>query len=426
MTAAEKILARASGLSVTRAGDIVFPMADFAMIHDGVVMGAKQELDALGIDRIFDPDRVLMVTDHDVLYLNDRAAARGAFNRKAAAAWGVKNFFDAGQGGHGHIFPIERGFVLPGTFYFDNDRHCTNAGGIGALAIRAGAEISRVLATGTTWTLVPKSVLLKLKGRLEPGVYGRDLGFFIGKQLSPGGVLDNIDIDYRVIEFAGEIEELDLSTRIALCSTPTEMRAIGIFFPPSDRIIADAKAVARRPFSPVFPDADARYEAVAEIDVTGLEPQVALPGGPHKAANLSDVAGTRIDHAFIGSCGSGTYSDLALAARVLKGNKLAAGVRLIIAPGSEDSARRLRENGLLEIFQEAGALMVPPGCGVCASGRTGLVDSGEVSISTAVANGAGRFGAQDARLFLGNPATVAASAVRGVISDPRPFLAAQH
>ena len=162
MTAAEKILARASGLSATRAGDIVYPDPDFVMIHDGVVMGAKQELDALGIDRLFDPDRVLMVTDHDVVYVNDRAAARGAFNREAARAWGVKNFFDAGRGGHGHIFPTERGLVLPGTFYFDNDRHCTNAGGIGALAIRVGTEISRVLATGTTWTLVPHTVRLAI------------------------------------------------------------------------------------------------------------------------------------------------------------------------------------------------------------------------------------------------------------------------
>src|SRR5689334_20153675 len=179
MTAAETILARASGVRETRAGEIVNPVVDFAMIHDGVVMGAKEELDALGIDRVFDPERVLMVTDHDVVYLNERAVARGAFNRKAAQAWGVKHFYDAGRGGHGHIFPMERGLVLPGTFYLDNDRHCTNVGGIGALAIRVGAEISRVLATGTTWTLVPKTVQLKIAGKLQPGVYARDLGFQI-------------------------------------------------------------------------------------------------------------------------------------------------------------------------------------------------------------------------------------------------------
>jgi 3-isopropylmalate/(R)-2-methylmalate dehydratase large subunit len=421
MTAVEKILARASGLTAAHAGDIVYPVPDFVMIHDGVVMGAKQELDALGIDRLFDPQRVLMVTDHDVLYLNERAAARGAFNRQAARAWGVTQFFDAGRGGHGHIFPIERGIVLPGTFYFDNDRHCTNAGGVGALALRVGAEISRVLATGTTWTVVPKSVRLTIKGKLQRGVYGRDLGFHIGQQLGADGAF-GVDIDYRVLEFAGETNQFDLAARVALCSTPTEMRAIGVFFPPSGTILADARERATRPFAPLYSDPDARYDAEIELDVCRLEPQVALPGAPHKAANLSEVAGTRIDHAFIGSCGSGMYDDLVTTARILKGRRVAPGVRLLVVPGSEDSTRRIRTEGLLEIFQEAGAFVLPAGCGPCASGRMGLVHSGEVSISTAAANAAGRMGAKDAKLYLGSPATVAASAVAGIITDPREVL----
>jgi 3-isopropylmalate/(R)-2-methylmalate dehydratase large subunit len=421
MTAAEKILARASGVKEARAGEILHPMVDFAMIHDGVVMGAKQELDALGIDRVFDPDRILMVTDHDVVYLNDRAVARGAFNRKAARAWGIRHFFDAGQGGHGHLFPMERGYVTPGTFYFDNDRHCTNVGGIGALGIRVGAEISRVLATGTTWLLVPQTVQLTIKGRLRPGVYARDLGFQIGKRLRPGGAF-GVDIDYRILEFAGDIEQFSLAARVSLCSTPTEMRAIGVFCPPSAEIVAYSRERARRPFEPVYPDADAHYEARIEMDVSALEPQVALPGGPHKAADLSEVAGTRVDHAFIGSCGSGMYEDLEIAAGILKGRKIAPGVRLLVTPGTEDSTHRLRREGLLEIFQDAGALVLPASCGPCASGRMGLMHSGEVSICTAVANGAGRFGAKDADIYLGSPATVAASAVEGKITDPRPYL----
>jgi 3-isopropylmalate/(R)-2-methylmalate dehydratase large subunit len=421
MTAVEKILARASDTREVRAGDIVYPKVDFAMIHDGVVMGAKEELDALGIDRLFDPERVLMVTDHDVVYNNDRAVARGAFNRRAARAWGVTNFYDAGRGGHGHIFPMERGLVVPGTFYFDNDRHCTNAGGIGALAIRVGADIISVLATGTTWTLVPKTVKLTITGRLKPGVYGRDLGFQIGKRLRPGGDF-GVDIDYRVLEFAGELDQFSLAERVALCSTPTEVRAIGIFFPPSDEIVAYARERATRPFTPVYPDPDAAYDAKIEMDVSELEPQVALPGGPHRAVDLSEVAGKRIDHAFIGSCGSGMYDDLVTTARILKGRRVAPGVRLLITPGSEESTHRIRREGLLEIFQEAGAFVLPAGCGPCASGRMGLVHSGEVSISTATANAAGRMGAKDADLYLGSPATVAASAVAGEITDPRTVL----
>jgi 3-isopropylmalate/(R)-2-methylmalate dehydratase large subunit len=414
-TAAEKILARACGIQRVSAGDIVYPTPDFVIIHDGLVMGTKQELDALGIDRLFDPDRVMMVTDHDVVYNNERAVARGAFNRKAAAAWGVSAFYDAGQGGHGHIFPTERGLLLPGMFYFDNDRHCTNAGGIGALAIRVGAEISRVLATGTTWTAVPKSIRVRLKGAVQPGVYARDIGFHLGRIVRERG----IELDYRVLEFAGDIEQLGLSERIALCSTPTEMRAIGVFFPPSAEVLEYAQARAKRPFTPVFADGDAAYDAELTIDVSALEPQVALPGAPHKAANLSEVAGTKIDHAFIGSCGSGMYEDLAVAAAILRTRRVAPGVRLLVVPGSEDSTRRLHREGLLEVFQQAGAFVLPAGCGPCASGRMGLMHSGEVSICTATANAPGRFGARDAEIFLGSPATVAASAVTGRITDPR-------
>jgi len=420
MTAAEKILARTSGLAAVRAGDIVNPVPDFVMIHDGVVTGAKEELDALGIDRLFDPARVMMVTDHDVVYLNERAVARGAFNRKAAKTWGVKQFFDAGRGGHGHIFPTERGLLLPGMFYFDNDRHCTNAGGIGALAIRVGGEISRVLATGTTWTLVPQSIRVKIEGRMQPGVYGRDLGFHLGRRL----LEREVELDYRVLEFAGDIEQFSLTERIALCSTPTEMRAIGVFFPPSAAVLEYASARATKPYTPVFPDADAKYEDEIAIDVSRLEPQVALPGAVYKAADLARVAGTRVDHAFIGSCGSGTYEDLEIAAGILKGREVASHVRLLVVPGSEDSTKRLHREGLLDVFQQAGAFVLPAGCGPCASGRMGLLHSGEVSICTATNNGAGRFGAKDADIYLGSPATVAASAIAGSITDPRAFLAA--
>jgi len=333
----------------------------------------------------------------------------------------VKHFYDAGRGGHGHIFPMERGLVLPGTFYFDNDRHCTNAGGIGALAIRVGADITSVLATGTTWTLVPKTVRLSIKGRLKPGVYGRDLGYQIGKRLRPGGGF-GVDIDYRVLEFAGELDQFSLAQRVALCSTPTEMRAIGIFFPPSEEIVAYARERAVRPFTPVYPDPDASYEAGIEMDVSNLEPQVALPGGPHRAVDVAEAAGTRVDHAFIGSCGSGMYEDLETAARILKERGVAPHVRLLVVPGTEDSTKRLHREGLLDVFQQAGAFVLPAGCGPCASGRMGLLHSGEVSICTATANAAGRFGAKDADIYLASPATVAASAVAGEITDPRAYL----
>ena len=422
MTAVEKTLAVKSGVASVKPGDVVYPQPDFIMIHDGVVMGAKRELDALGITRLAAPDKVLMVTDHDVIYGSARAAERGAFNREAARRWGVKNFFDVGRGGHGHVFPMEMGMLLPGMFYFDNDRHSTNAGAIGAFGFRMGTEISRVLATGTNWVMVPKTVRLTIKGRLKPGVHARDVGFRIAALIDQGVLA--ADLDYRVLEYAGDLDAFDLAERTALCSSPTEMRAYGVFIPPSEAIIAQAQSKAKRPFSAVYPDGDATYEADLELDVSTLEPQIALPGGVQHAVDLSEVAGRKVDHAFLGSCGSSMYEDMQTAAAIMKGRRIAPHVRMFIAPGSEESTKRMARDGLLQIFVEAGAVMLPAGCGPCNDAVIGPVHSGEASISTAANNNLGRFGARDAQLYLGSPATVAASAVAGKISDPR-ALAAQ-
>jgi len=417
MTATEKILARASRRDRVRPGDIVFPKPDLVIVHDGLVVSSKAELDAVGIDRVFDTDRIYFVTDHDVVYTSPRAVERGTQIRKIVKEWGIKHFFDVGQGGHGHIFPIQSGVVNPGTFYFDNDRHCTNAGGIGAVGFRVGTEIATVLATGTVWTKVPPTIRLTLKGKVKPGVFGRDVGFRIVQDLAKRG----IDLDYRVLELAGDLDQFDLGERIALCSSPTEMRAIGVFIPPSEKILADAKARARRPFEPVFSDADAEYELDLTLDVSEIEPQVVLTGGVENGVDIAAKAGTPINHAFIGSCASGMYEDLITAAKILRGRRVAPGVRLFVVPGSELNTKRMQTDGLMQVFVEAGAMVMPAGCGICSSGKMGPVHSGEVSISTAADNVVGRFGAKDAELFLASPATVAASAVTGVVTDPRDF-----
>ena len=420
LTAVEKVLAAKSGKASVRPGDVVFPDPDFIMIHDGVVMGAKRELDALGINRLAAPEKVFMVSDHDVIYGSARAAERGAFNRQAAKQWGVGHFYDAGRGGHGHIFPMESGLLLPGMFYFDNDRHATNAGAIGAFGFRMGNEISRVLATGTNWVQVPQSVKLTLKGKLKPGVYARDIGFHLAMLFRKGSF--DADLDYRVLEYAGDLDQFSLAARAALCSSPTEIQAYGVFLPPSAEILAHAAAHAQRAFTPVYADTDAHYEAAFTLDISKLEPQIALPGGVQNAVNLSVAEGTPVDHAFIGSCGSGMWDDLVEVAAVLKGRKIANTVRLFIAPGTEASTKRLAREGLMQVFIEAGAIMLPAGCGPCNDAVIGPLHTGEVSISTATNNPAGRFGARDAQLYLGSPATVAASAISGKITDPRKFI----
>ncbi len=420
-TAIEKVLGLKSRDAAhrqgARAGTLLYPEPDMVMIHDGLVGEAKSELDRAGISELHDPEKVMMVSDHDVLYGSARAAERGALNRKAAKTWKIRNFYDAGQGGHGHIFPMEEGLVLPGMFYFDNDTHATNAGAVGAFGMRVGNEISRVLGTGTTWVTVPESVRLHLRGRLPHGVLARDIGFFMGREIMAGRI--NFDLDYRVLEFAGDLDALGLGDRAALCSTATEMRAAGVYVPPSEKILAYCTAHAKRPFQAVFPDSDARYESEATIDLAGLQPQVVTPGNVANSVDIGQATGTAIDHAFIGSCGSGMYEDLLTAASFLKGRKVAPGLRLFIVPGSEKSTKRIVQDGLLQVFLDAGAIMLPAGCGPCNDAVVGPLAAGEVSLSTATNNNKGRFGPTNAQLFLGSPATVAASAVAGCITDPR-------
>jgi 3-isopropylmalate/(R)-2-methylmalate dehydratase large subunit len=416
-TAIEKVLARASGLESVRAGTVVYPDPDMVMIHDVLVQETKLELDEIGIDRIKSPGKVIMVSDHDVVYGSARAAERGAFNRRAAAAWGVGQFFDAGRGGHGHIFPMEQGKVLPGMFYFDNDTHATNAGAVGAFGIRVGNEISRVLATGTTWLEVPRTVLLELKGRLPAGVMARDIGFYLARQVKRGEL--SIDLDYRVLEYGGDLDQFTFGSRVALCSTPTEMRAAGVFVPPSQAILDYCAEHAQRDFTPVYSDPDANYESRISFELSAIAPQVSLPGNVGNAVDVTEAGGAAIDHAFIGSCGSGTYEDLLCAASFLKGGRVAPGVRLFVVPGSEASTRRIAQEGLLQIFLDAGAMLLPAGCGPCNDAVVGPLARGETSISTATNNNAGRFGPLDAQLYLGSPATVAASALAGRIVDPR-------
>ena len=420
MTATEKVLARASGRAQVRPGETVYPDPELVIVHDGYVASSKAQLDELGIPKLFDQKRVVFATDHAVLYTTPQQVARGTAIRQAVREWGVENFFDVGQGGHGHLFPMEMGMVSPGSFLFANDVHCTNNGAVGAVAMRTGTEIICVLATGTMWVEVPPTIRITLEGNLQPGVLGRDLGYRLARDFTNGTY--GVDWDYRVLEFAGDaLDGLDLATRIAICNTVTEIGVANLFFPPSDKIIADARRRAQKPFTPVYSDANAHYEAELRIDMNRLGPQVVMPGAPDQAVEIGDAVGRKVDHAFIGSCGSGMYEDLELTAEILRGRKVAPGTRLFIVPGTTASAQRIVETGLMRVFQDAGAIVLPAGCGPCTRGNMAPLAPGEVSISTAATNIAGRMGAKDADIYLASPATVACSAIEGRITDPRGF-----
>jgi 3-isopropylmalate/(R)-2-methylmalate dehydratase large subunit len=417
MTMTEKFLARASGQASVRPGDVVSPDPELVILHDGYVETAYKILSEIGYRRVTHPERVMIIVDHQVISTTPRAIEQARNNRRIAAEWQVGHFFDAGRGGHGHIYPMEAGLVRPGMFLFSYDMHCTNFGAIGAFALRAGPDVPMVLATGTSWTMVPQTLKVNLHGGFAPGVHPRDLGFLLSADLTSGKA--GVEYDYRVVEFAGAaVTDMNLASRIALCNTLTEIGVINTLFPPMSPLGA-----ARDP-SWVESDADAVFENVLDIDLGSVQPQVALPGGPDRAADIGTVVGRRIDHAYLGACGSSMYDDFKTAADLLKGQKVAPNVRLFMVPGTVALAKRLADEGLTQLFMDAGAIMLPPGCGPCAGGVGGPMGPGEVSISTAATNGPGRMGDRTSECYLGSPPTVIASAVRGCIVDPRSVLLA--
>jgi 3-isopropylmalate/(R)-2-methylmalate dehydratase large subunit len=412
-TMTQKILARACGLPDCQVGDMVTPQADGVFVHDGYLESLYKELTALGYRRIVHPERVSVVTDHDVIYTTPRAAERGAANRRIVREWRIGRFSDVGQDGHGHVFPMEKGTVRAGMFIFSYDPHCTNFGAVGALALGMLGEISVVAATGTAAIQVPPAVRVRLDGRFQPGVHARDLGFALSGALTSGRLA--APYDGRVFEFCGPaVDGMPVATRVALCNTLTEIGAASVLFPP---VTFDGKPVAA--LADLAGDPDAPYEASIEWDLSDLVAQAALPGAPDNAVPLADVAGLRIDSAYLGSCGSAMYEDFAASAVYLRGRTLAPGVRMVVVPGTARVAQRLADDGILRIFTEAGATVLPPGCGPCAGGRTGQLAEGEVSISTAATNSAGRMGSPKSLAYLASPLTVVASAAHGRITDPQ-------
>ncbi len=417
MTAVQKILARASGLAQVVPGEVVYPVPELVIIHDGFVETAYRELHALGYGSVIDPHKVIFVTDHEVAYGSQRAVERGRNIRAIAKAWNVGALYDAGRGGHGHIFPIEAGLIRPGMFLFCYDMHCTNFGAVGALAMAAGTEVTSVLATGSLWTTVPETLRIDLHGRLAGGAHPRDVGFLLAQGFSQGRW--SVQYDYRVVEFGGPgLASLDLAARVALCNSITEMGVANVLFDDDPPGISVANAPDFRS------DPGAPYEARISFDLSAVEPQVALPGGPDRAERLSQVLGQPIDHATLGACGSGMYEDFAAAAQLLKGRRIADHVRMFVVPGTAATARRLADDGLAQIFVDAGAMLLPPGCGPCAGGLMAPLGPGEVSVATAATNHAGRFGAHEGEIYLASPVTVAASAVAGCLADPVTLAAA--
>lgn len=415
-TITEKILSRAAGRTVS-VGETIYPEPDLITCHDWYVVNFDKALKDLGVSQIRNPEKVLISTDHEPVALSLRASERQKAVREIVKRYGIEHFYDAGRGGHGHVFPIELGYVRPGMLVLAYDTHVTNYGAVGCLGIALVTEISEVLACGSAWIRVPPTVRVNLHGKLRPGTSMRDVAQRLTLDL-PADL-----IDYSVVEYGGPaLKDIGIGGRMTLCNTPLEIGAKSAIAEPDAQILGMLAARARGPLALIASDADAQFKAVIDFDMGSLEPQVAAPPRPDNVVGISSVAGTAIQHAFIGSCANCSLEDLRDAARVLRGRKLSPTVRMIITPGTQEIAAKAYAEGLMQVFSDAGAMMTQPGCGPCAGGVIGTLGPGETSINTGTRNDAGRLGPNDGHIYLASPMTVAASAIVGEITDPREFL----
>jgi 3-isopropylmalate/(R)-2-methylmalate dehydratase large subunit len=418
-TLTEKIIARASGRMRVRPGEIVTCKVDLAMFHDS--SGPRRiapRLKELGA-KVWDPSKVVVATDHFVPAVDEASAAILKLTRDWVREEGIANFYD--MQGICHVMLAERGHLAPGMFCVGGDSHSTMGGAFGCYMAGFGAtEMTGVMVTGEIWTRVPETVLIHWSGDLPDGTTAKDIMLFLCKRLG-------MHNSFKVIEYDGPtIERMSMTERMVLTNMAAELGAeTGIIAPDAVTIEAMRKGGARAEEGVIQrwrSDPDAAYEERHDLDASALAPQVARPHSPANVAAVTDVQGQRIDQAYIGACVGAKLSDLHMVARVLKGRKVAPGVRLLIAPASVQTTSVAAADGSLSTLLEAGAILLPTGCGACAGLGAGVLAAGEVCISSTNRNFRGRMGHKDAEVFLGSPYTVAASAVEGRIADPRPYL----
>lgn len=414
-TIAEKILSMKSGQDA-RANDIVVASLDFVMGQDGTSPLAIQAFQAMQAEKVFDPKRIAMVIDHSAPSPLEGVSALHSQMREFAREQDIY-FYDIGDGVCHQLLP-EEGHVVPGDLVIGADSHTCTYGAINALSTGVGStDLAAGMIAGKLWFKVPETIKVVLNGKLPPAVFSKDLILYLVGAITADGAT------YKSIEFTGEvISSLSVEARFTISNMAVEMGAKCGLMEADQKAIEWVEAHSPRAFEPVGADEDAHYAEIKEFNLSGLEPQVALPHTVDNVAPVSRAAGTPVAQGVIGTCTNGRMEDLRIAAQILKGKKIAPGTRLIVAPSSRRSFLQALREGLIEIFVEAGAAVVTPGCGPCVGTHNGVPSDGENVISTANRNFKGRMGNNKASIFLASPATVAASMLAGKIADPRDFM----
>ena len=417
MTIAEKILATKSGRSSVTPGEIVEAYPDLVMSHTATWRSASV-MQKIGATKLYDPNRLAIVLDHIAPAKTEKYAADQQISRNFARKNGVTKFYDV-DSGIAHLVLMEAGHVVPGDLIVGTDSHCTIYGSLGALGTGIGyTEVASVWITGKLWLKVPGSFRIVLKERFAPGVYAKDLMLHLIGTLGADGC------GYKSVEFYGDAAtDLSISERMTMTNLAMEMGVKCAFFPPDEKTAdyLEGRLQDSGRYLPVYADKDAVYEREIDVDLATIEPMVACPHEVENTKPIGEVAGTHIDQVFLGSCANAKYEDLVVAAGILKGRKISPNVRMIITPGSKQIMLQAMNSGVLQTLIESGGLVTNPGCGACA-GDGGTLADGEVCLSTANRNFLGRMGSNKSSIYLSSPATLAASAIHGVISDPREFV----
>jgi len=414
MTMAEKILAKASGKKEAEAGEIVMANIDVAMTHDLTGPLSVESFEKIGVPEVWDPEKIVMVFDHQVPADSLDAAQNHKIMRKFVKDQKITNFYDVREGVCHQVLP-EKGHVVPGEVIVGTDSHTCTHGALGAFSTGIGStDMSMVFATGKLWFKIPETIKFNIEGTLGNHVYAKDVVLNIIGQIGADGAT------YKACEFGGETtKNLSVSDRMVLCNMAIEMGGKTGLVEPDQKTLNYVNARSNKSYEVFKGDEDAASLEIMDIDVNDLEPQIACPHNVDNVHGISEVEGTPIDQVFLGSCTNGRIQDLRDAAKILKGNKVSDSIRMLVIPASREVYTKALNEGLMNIFVDSGALVCNPCCGPCLGGHVGLIGPGEVSLSTSNRNFKGRQGSPEGEVYLSSAAVAAASAITGKIEDPR-------
>ena len=414
MTMTQKILAKHAGVPSVEAGQLIEAKLDLVLGNDITAPVAITEFDKAGLTQVFDKDKIAIVLDHSTPCKDIKSAQLCAQAREFANRFSITHFYDVGQMGVEHALIPEKGLAAPGEAIIGADSHTCTYGALGAFSTGVGStDMAAGMATGLAWFKVPAAIKVTLTGKLAPYVSGKDVVLHLIGQIGVDGAL------YKSLEFTGEgVAQLTMDDRFTIANMAIEAGAKNGIFPVDEQTLRYLEGRVDRPYDAVEADPDAVYDQEVVIDLSALQPTVALPHLPSNTRTVDEVAGLPIQQVVIGSCTNGRLKDLQEAAAILKGRKVHQGVRCIVLPATQQIMMDAMAQGLIQTFIEAGCAVSTPTCGPCLGGHMGVLSDGERAVSTTNRNFVGRMGPVSSEIILARPAVAAASAVAGCIADP--------